>query len=226
MIPLHESVYNQLKNMILFQQLDAGTCLSERALAKQFLVSRTPIREALSRLEKEGLIVNNPKSGWVVQIMSFEQLSEIILIDIALVGCLCPAVIRNLTPGTVQEVNEDLHTIQRLTNAGQFWDAAIACRDMQMNLWSTADMPRTFGILKDLPFYSGFFWLWDGIEPEKHRQAILDNQNILFYLASRDADGLMHFYQNHLQTYLTWCREVYDNIQLLKGEHAAGCSAP
>ena len=87
-------------------------------------------------------------------------------------------------------------------------------------------MPRTFGLLKDLPFYSGFFWLWDGLEPEKHRQAILDNQNILFYLASRDADGLMHFYQNHLQTYLTWCREVYDNIQLLKGEHAAGCSAP
>ena len=121
MIPLHESVYNQLKNMILFQRLDAGTCLSERALAKQFLVSRTPIREALSRLEKEGLIVNNPKSGWVVQIMSFEQLSEIILIDIALVGCLCPGVIRNLIPETVQEVNEDLHTIRRLTGDGKIF---------------------------------------------------------------------------------------------------------
>ena len=225
MLSLRESVYNELKDMILFKRLEAGTCLSERTLAKQFMVSRTPIREALFLLEKEGL-VRSRESGWIVQIMSFDQLSEIISIDIALVACMCPKVIKNLTQNTIQDLNADLHTILHLTEKEQFWDAAIACRDMQMGLWSTANMPRTLGILRELPYYSGFFWLWDGIEEEKHKTSILENQDLLFYLSSRDVDGLIRFYQNHLETYLTWCKEVYDNILLLKDEQPADCSAP
>ena len=226
MSSLRESVYSQLKDMILFKRLEAGTCLSERSLAKQFMVSRTPIREALYMLEKEGLLVNSRENGWIVQIMSFDQLSEIISIDIALVGCMCPKVIQNLTSDTIQDLKDDLHTILHLTEKERFWDAAIACRDMQMTLWGTAKMPRTFGILKDLPYYSGFFWLWDGIEPDRHKQSILENQDLLFYLSSQDVDGLIHFYQNHLNTYLTWCKEVYDNILILKDEQNANCSDP
>lgn len=61
-----DTVYNQLKSMILRRELLAGQKLSEVGLSEQFSVSRTPVREALRRLANDGFAVIVPKSGvWI-----------------------------------------------------------------------------------------------------------------------------------------------------------------
>ena len=56
-------VYCELLNRILIGDLPPGSALQENALAKEFSVSRTPIREALIRLEADGLVRIVPKQG-------------------------------------------------------------------------------------------------------------------------------------------------------------------
>ena len=61
-----DSAYNQIKKMILIKELKAGQRLSEIGLAEQLLVSRTPVREALRRLNNEGFVDLVRNSGvWV-----------------------------------------------------------------------------------------------------------------------------------------------------------------
>ena len=66
-LPLRDVVFNTLRQAILKGELKPGERLMEIALAEKLGVSRTPIREAMRKLEQEGLVVMIPRfslSGW------------------------------------------------------------------------------------------------------------------------------------------------------------------
>ena len=67
MYPSHAGrVYQHLKRAILEQVHPGGTLLTEAEIADAVGVSRTPVREALLRLESEGLVALYPKRGALV----------------------------------------------------------------------------------------------------------------------------------------------------------------
>jgi DNA-binding GntR family transcriptional regulator len=71
-------VYRHLRDAILNGRLKAGTCLRERELAAEFRVSRTPIREALRQLERDGQVRLTPHVGAQVREVSLEDLFEVL----------------------------------------------------------------------------------------------------------------------------------------------------
>ncbi|HEY8343668.1 MAG TPA: GntR family transcriptional regulator [Bacillota bacterium] len=79
-----ERVYKALRKEILEGKLEPGTRMTERQLAEKFQISRTPVREALSRLRNEGLVYNSPTNGLVVSECSIADAEEIMGIRIAL----------------------------------------------------------------------------------------------------------------------------------------------
>lgn len=74
--PLRYTIYRQLLDDILTGRINAGEKLLEAELAGRFRVSRTPIREALLQLEREGFIVHTKDVGAVVRKTSAEQVAE------------------------------------------------------------------------------------------------------------------------------------------------------
>ena len=60
-LPLRDVVFNTLREAILKGDLEPGERLMEIALAQKLGVSRTPIREAIRKLELEGLVVMTPR---------------------------------------------------------------------------------------------------------------------------------------------------------------------
>lgn len=63
---LADRAYQKLEEMLVTLQLRPGTLLSEQVLAKTLEVGRTPVREALRRLEHSGLVVILPRRGILV----------------------------------------------------------------------------------------------------------------------------------------------------------------
>ncbi len=76
--PLREIVYTELKMQILQGIIAPGTRLMEVEMAEQMGVSRTPIREAIHKLEKEGLVVIEPRRGAYVSQVSMSDMLEIL----------------------------------------------------------------------------------------------------------------------------------------------------
>ena len=62
-LPLRDVVFNTLRKAILKGELKPGERLMEIALAERLGVSRTPVREAMRKLELEGLVVMIPRRG-------------------------------------------------------------------------------------------------------------------------------------------------------------------
>lgn len=76
--PLRELVYEELKMQILTGKIVPGTRLMEVELAEDMGVSRTPIREAIRKLEKEGLITIEPRRGAYASQISVKDMVDIL----------------------------------------------------------------------------------------------------------------------------------------------------
>jgi DNA-binding GntR family transcriptional regulator len=75
---MSEFIYLNLKEAILANQLKANERINEKELAKQFHVSRTPVREAVLRLAAEGFVKIDSYRRAIVREISYEELREIL----------------------------------------------------------------------------------------------------------------------------------------------------
>ena len=82
--PLRDLVFESLKDAILTQTLPPGKRLLENELAESLGVSRTPVREAIRRLEQEGLVAMIPRKGAYVSGISLKDIREVYEIRAAL----------------------------------------------------------------------------------------------------------------------------------------------
>lgn len=83
-LPLRDVVFNTLRQAILKGELKPGERLMELALAERLGVSRTPIREAMRKLELEGLVVMIPRRGAQVANITEKDLNDVLEVRIAL----------------------------------------------------------------------------------------------------------------------------------------------
>lgn len=91
--PLAQSVYERIKSDIFEFRLLPEARFSENDIARRARVSRTPVREALFRLEREGYLEVHAKSGWRVRPLDFDALDHLydlrVILEVAAVDRLC-----------------------------------------------------------------------------------------------------------------------------------------
>jgi DNA-binding GntR family transcriptional regulator len=75
--PLREEIYSILKKAILYGKIQPGRMLFEDKLAEELGTSRTPIREAILKIEQEGLVTRLPRGGFSVTELSVREVEEI-----------------------------------------------------------------------------------------------------------------------------------------------------
>jgi DNA-binding GntR family transcriptional regulator len=74
---LPERIYHGLRGSILDGSLEPGQSLRQEEIARRFKVSRVPVREAMGRLESDGLIVSRPRRGFAVNALRQDEIVEI-----------------------------------------------------------------------------------------------------------------------------------------------------
>ena len=103
-LTLWQRVYTHLREEILSGALEPGTELQEVALSENLGVSRGPIREAIGRLEAEGLVTVRPRRGAVVRALSTEEFLEAYQVREALEVMAVRLAVPQLTDADVAEL--------------------------------------------------------------------------------------------------------------------------
>jgi DNA-binding GntR family transcriptional regulator len=85
-VPLPEQVYHQLRHAILNGFFAPGQMLRQEEVAARLGVSRSPLREALPRLEAEGMVVLHPRRGYAVISLDPAEIFELFDLRILLEG--------------------------------------------------------------------------------------------------------------------------------------------
>ncbi len=108
-LPLRDVVFNTLRNAILTGELQPGERLMEIKLADKLGVSRTPIREAIRKLELEGLVVNTPRKGAEVANISEEDLHDVLEVRCTLEALAIDLACDKMSEETLQELADNIN---------------------------------------------------------------------------------------------------------------------
>ena len=103
-IPLRDVVFNTLRSAIITGKLSPGERLMEIKLADELGVSRTPVREALRKLEREGLVITTARKGAQVAPINERDLKEVLEVRKSLESLACQIASQKITPQQVEEL--------------------------------------------------------------------------------------------------------------------------
>jgi DNA-binding GntR family transcriptional regulator len=115
---LADRAYASLREAIIDGRLDGGTKLSERSLAASLGVSPQPVREALRRLESEGLAEARARSGTFVTVFTVDRLIEMGLMRSALETVAAGIAARRRTPADIARLKDCMAVIHAASAAG------------------------------------------------------------------------------------------------------------
>ena len=105
-LPLRDVVFNTLRQAILRGELKPGERLMEIQLANKLGVSRTPIREAIRKLELEGLVLMIPRKGAEVAEITEKSLRDVLEVRRALEELAVELACEKITPEQIQELKD------------------------------------------------------------------------------------------------------------------------
>lgn len=104
--PLRDVVFESLREAILEGKLSPGQRLMEVQLAEQLGVSRTPVREAIRKLELEGLVVMLPRKGAYVADISLKDLVDVLEIRASLEGLSASLAAERISEDDIKELEK------------------------------------------------------------------------------------------------------------------------
>jgi DNA-binding GntR family transcriptional regulator len=210
---LADLAYAQIKQDIFDFRLIAGDRFSESAIAEQLGMSRTPVRDALSRLQREGYLEVHFRSGWSVKPFDFEQFEH--LYDLRMV--LETTAVRRLCETFMMESanNED-----RLRTLKNFWLATKAARirDGQqvsemdemfhLSLVAAAGNPEMARVHREVTERIRIIRRLDFTTPARIEETYNEHAQILRAVIARRADQAAMLLRSHIEASKAEVRKI------------------
>jgi len=110
-------IHRTIRGRILVEQYYPGQKLSENALAREFGCSRTPVREALKRLERERLIEVRPQSGAYVRAVTTEDYADLLEVRAYIEGLAFRLAVERWQSADIEALEADLQAMDKAVKA-------------------------------------------------------------------------------------------------------------
>lgn len=111
---LIEDIYHNLRTRILTEKIYPGQKISEITLASEYQCSRTPVREALKRLEDDGLVIIKPKSGTYIKNETTRDFIELMQVRGSLERLAFHLALENVTARDINQLEKIIGDLDKL----------------------------------------------------------------------------------------------------------------
>jgi len=211
-VSIRDTVFKQLRKSILNQEFKPGDKLVELDLANQLGVSRTPVREALHKLELEGLVEIHPRKYCLVKGITYECIFEINLIR----SHLEPVAARH----AVDYLNENdlCHLEVLLEQSVKYHELRNVDKLMQVHdefhqtIIKASRLERIIKILENMHDYVVSFRYCFLSRTDLAERSIIEHKAILPALKQRDKEAVQYLYKKHLEGIFEYEKVVMEDI--------------
>ena len=197
-VPLRQSVYDALIDLIVGGELPPGQHMVETDLARQLGVSRQPIREALHRMEAEGWVDLRPSQGAFVHVPTDSEVDELLDVRALLEAETARlAAARGSTPAQLARLREICRDGEAAAEAGDFGAAVTA------NNAFHAEVAAVGGnaVLAELADIVGrrVQWYYRMVAPERGHGSWAEHAEMIEAIESGDADRAQALARKHTE---------------------------
>jgi DNA-binding GntR family transcriptional regulator len=196
---LAQTVYRQIKGDIFEFRLLPGDRFTEGQLAERLSVSRTPVREALQRLEKEGYLEVHFRSGWSVRPLDFTEFDH--LYDLRII--LETAAVRQLCEMDERPMLETLKVFWLVPPAERLTDGAQVSRmdeEFHAALVAAAGNPEVARCHREVTERIRIIRQLDFTQTDRIGNTYQEHAQILRAIVRRRADQAVLLLRTHIET--------------------------
>jgi DNA-binding GntR family transcriptional regulator len=205
--------FESVRSQILRRQLAFGTKLNQASLAEQLGISLVPLREALRKLEAEGLVQIVPHRGVFVCTISRDELEDLYTIRMILEGMATRAAVARLTDDHVAKLSALVLEMEQETSREDYAKLLLINRAFHLTLYEVSG--RRFlcdsitGLWKKSERYRALYVHLPG----RSRQALSEHQEILQALQGRWAKEAVRAVRNNIRQTMTGLLFAFDKGQ-------------
>ena len=217
---LHEEVAARLRSMVFERALAPGQWVDEMALARDWQISRTPLREALKVLAAEGLVTLVPRQGCRVTEVSEEDAEQLFPVMALLEGrCAFEAVLK-ATPADVKGLRRLHDALEKHAAANHVDGYYRANHDFHTRVQALADNRWLDRATNDL---RTFVRLLRGRQlnwPGRMQESMAEHRALIDAVERRDAALAGRLMHDHLLAQLTALNAMRAHEKTLRGQRA------
>ena len=210
---LRDQIYEIIRDMILRREIRPGEKILEKEFAKKIGVSRTPLREALCRLENEKIVKIIPQRGAFVQKQSKNKVVEVLLIREVLEGLVARQATQNIDKKTLTKLRKCLDKIQntpdeenfliKFTHADEEFHALLleVCQNGMLN--SMMELVNT---------HLKIIRLRTVVIPGRAKKTVAEHNEILKAIESKDEQAAENLMRKHIHSVRNYAIKNIENM--------------
>lgn len=208
-------VFERLRGMILSLDLPPGSALSRAELASQFGVSSTPIRDALMRLDEEGLVEVFPQYATVVSRIDVRLAQQAHFLRQAVELEIVRGLAVEHDAAVVAELNQAIARQQQFAKAGDFERFIAADNEFHAQLYAAADKQDIWSLVKSRSGHIDRLRRLHLPSPGKAQDIVRHHKLIAKAIGAGEPDEA----QKHLRTHLSGTLSELAQIRSLYPEY-------
>ncbi len=212
-LPLRDVVFNTLRQAILRGELKPGERLMEIQLANKLGVSRTPIREAIRKLELEGLVLMIPRRGAEVAEITEKSLRDVLEVRRALEELSVQLACDRITEEQIEELKVAAKEFEKTLKSGDVTAYAEADVKFHDIIYFATDNQRLISLLYNLREQMYRYRVEYLKRAEIHEQLLAEHQYIIEMLETRDREKAVEAVCQHIDNQV---EAVADTIRTKK----------
>ncbi len=212
-LPLRDVVFNTLRKAILRGNLEPGEHLREIYLADKLGVSRTPIREAIRKLELEGLVVMIPRKGAVVAEITEKSLRDVLEVRRALEALAVQLACEKILDAEVEELKMAAKSFEEALETGDvtvFAEADVQFHDI---IYRATDNERLIQLLYNLREQMYRYRVEHLKREDSHETLLEEHKAIIDTIERRDVEHAVQAVCTHIDNQVV---AVSDTIRMKK----------
>ena len=198
-------VYEELKREILSLELVPGQGISENEICKKFEVSRTPVRDALWRLQEQGFVATLPYRGTYVTKLNLSEIKQLIYMRISVETDVIYDFMEMATPMILEEVRHLIRLQEAIIQEKNFTPDQFYHLDAQMHaVWfKITGKPKIWEIIQEAQVHYTRYRKLDFETETNFMRIIKDHNNLFEKIKDKDKAGLASSLQEHLAYSIT-----------------------
>ena len=212
-LPLRDVVFNTLRQAILRGELKPGERLMEIQLANQLGVSRTPIREAIRKLELEGLVLMIPRKGAEVAEITEKSLRDVLEVRRALEELAVELVCEKITDEQIQDLKDAAEEFKESLKDGDITRIAEADVKFHDVIYMATDNQKLIQLLNNLREQMYRYRVEYLKRSDFHQQLIDEHEEIIETIESGQKDRAVQVVCQHVDNQV---EAVMDTIRTKK----------
>lgn len=199
-IPLRDVVFNSIRNAIIKGELKPGERLLEIQLAEKLGVSRTPVREAIRKLENEGLVTMLPRRGATVSGITIKHLQDVLEIRTALGELAVKLACMRITPEALEELKTIEAELEAKKDSDDVFELSNIDEKLHEKIYLATNNPRLIQMLGNLKEQLYRYRL-EYMKAKDKREALLEeHRDIIAAIEKGNPDEGIKAIRKHIQS--------------------------